>query len=394
MTFERRRPLLRTLFANLAVTGPLLFTAACTSVGPSTKNVLKSPQTASMVQGIRIIDVNETVARRLEDIAVKPSFASALGDAAPIGAVVGPGDILEVTIWEAPPAALFGSSVASRTDFSPETSRGTALPAFLVGPSGKISIPFAGMVPVAGLTLRQIEQEVTARLQGKAHLPQVMVRLASNATATVTVVGEVTKSTNMPLTPKGERLLDALAAAGGTKEAINKTSVQISRNGTVTTMPLEAVIGDPRQNIILRTGDVVTAFYQPYSFTVMGATGRNDEIKFESTGLTLAQALGRMGGLQDGRADPKGLFLFRWEDPALVPDRAGATTRPDGRVPVVYRVNLRDTATFFAMQHFAVRDKDVLFVSNSPVAEFQRFIGVVAQAFIPISTVDNALNRN
>ncbi len=64
------------------------------------------------------------------------------------------------------------------------------------------------------------------------------------------------------------------------------------------------------------------------------------------------------------------------------------------KVPVVYRVNLRDTATFFAMQHFAVRDKDVLFVSNSPVAEFQRFIGVVAQAFIPISTVDNALNRN
>jgi polysaccharide export outer membrane protein len=393
MTFERRRPLLRTL-STLAVAGPLLLTAACTSVGPSTKTVLKSPQTASTVQGIRIIDVNETVARRLEDTAIKSSFASTLGDARPIGAVVGPGDVLEITIWEAPPAALFGSGSASRTDFSPETSRGTALPAFLVGPSGQISVPFAGMVPVAGLTLRQIEQEITARLRGKAHLPQVMVRLASNATATVTVVGEVTKSTSMPLTPKGERLLDALAAAGGTKESINKTSVQISRNGTITTMPLEAVIGDPRQNIILRTGDVVTAFYQPFSFTVMGATGRNDEIKFESTGLTLAQALGRMGGLQDGRADPKGLFLFRWEDPALVPDLAGATTGPDGRVPVVYRVNLRDTATFFAMQHFAMRDKDVVFVSNSPVAEFQRFIGVVAQAFIPISTVDNALNRN
>ena len=38
----------------------------------------------------------------------------------------------------------------------------------------------------------------------------------------------------------------------------------------------------------------MTAFFQPYSFTVLGAAGKNDEIRFEGAGITLSQALGRM----------------------------------------------------------------------------------------------------
>ena len=90
-------------------------------------------------------------------------------------------------------------------------------------------------------------------------------------------------------------------------------TIEINRDGTVQRMAARDVVRDPRQNIILRSGDVVTALYQPYSFTVMGATGKNDEIHFEGVGVTLAQALGRIGGLQDMRADPRGVFLFRWE---------------------------------------------------------------------------------
>jgi polysaccharide export outer membrane protein len=56
----------------------------------------------------------------------------------------------------------------------------------------------------------------------------------------------------------------------------------------------------------LHPDDVVTALYQPYSFTALGAVGRNAEIDFEGTGLTLTQALGRIGGLRDDRADIKG----------------------------------------------------------------------------------------
>ncbi|HUD93072.1 polysaccharide biosynthesis/export family protein, partial [Sphingobium sp.] len=261
--------------------------------------------------------------------------------------------------------------------------------------AASISVPFAGLVPVAGHRLDEIERDITARLRGKAHLPQVAVRLLRNQSANVAVVGEVAESTRMPLTPKGERVLDAIAAAGGTKAPSDKVTIQVSRGGQVYAMPMSAVIRDPSQNVVLQQGDVVTALFQPYSFTALGASGKNEEVNFEATGITLAQAMGRVGGLQDGRADAKGVFLFRWEDPALVPNHgADVAPGPDGRIPVIYRVDLKDPATYFAMQQFAVHNKDVLYVSNNPVAEVQRIIGLFASTVLPLVAIDNAVSTN
>ena len=122
----------------------------------------------------------------------------------------------------------------------------------------------------------------------------------------------------MPLTAKGERLLDALAAAGGVRQPVNKMTLQVSRSGQVQAMALDAIIRDPKQNIVLQPGDVITSFFQPLSFTVLGATGKNEEINFEAQGISIAQALARAGGLQDVRADARGVFLFRFESPDVL----------------------------------------------------------------------------
>ena len=199
----------------------------------------------------------------------------------------------------------------------------------------------------------------------------------------------------MPLTPKGETILDGLAAAGGTRQPVNKMTIQITRKGQVHSMPLESVIRDPRQNVVLLSGDVITAFYQPYSFTALGAAGKNEEINFEATGITLAQALGRLGGLQDARADPKGVFIFRWEAPASVPNRdANVGVAADGRIPVIYRIDMKDPGTYFAMQNFPVRNRDVVYIANSTTAEFQRFVGIIASTVLPLMSVNNAIQGN
>jgi polysaccharide export outer membrane protein len=218
------------------------------------------------------------------------------------------------------------------------------------------------------------------------------VRLSRNATKNVTVVGDVSGSTRVPLTAKGERLLDILAAAGGVRQPVNKTMIQITRGSHVASLPLATVIEDPRQNIRLAPDDVVTAFFQPYSFTALGATNANAEVPFEGTGITLAQALGRVGGLQDFRADVKGAFIFRLEDPAALDPalREGAQTTPDGRVPVIYRINMRDPATFFVAQSFPIRNKDVLYVSNAPLADFQKFLNIVSSIAVPVVTIKTA----
>ena len=209
-----------------------------------------------------------------------------------------------------------------------------------------------------------------------------------NNTANVTVVGEVATSTRMPLTARGERLLDALAAAGGVRQPVGKMTLQVTRGNQVQALPLDTIIRDPKQNIVLLPGDVVTSLFQPLSFTVLGATGKNEELNFEAQGISLAQALARAGGLQDARADAQGVFIFRLESPAAL-DLNGKTvpTTPEGKIPVIYRVNLKDPATFFVAQSFPVQNKDVLYVSNAPAAELQKFLNIVVSAIYPIVNI-------
>lgn len=376
----------RSNFLAWALLGSLL-SGCVTSVGPSRETVERAP--ANAVQGLHVIQLTDQIARQVNVNDLPGDFSSTLGDATPIGTRVGVGDTLEVTIWEAAPAALFGTAnFDTGIGSNVQASRANTLPGILVGPSGTITIPFAGQVPAAGRTLRQIEQEIVARLQGKAHLPQAMVRIARNATANITVLGDVKSPQRVPLTPRGERLLDVIAEAGGTSQPLDRMTIQVTRGDVVQRMSARDLVREPRQNIILRSDDVVTALYQPYSFTVMGATGRNDEVRFEGVGLTLAQALGRIGGLQDERADPRGVFLFRWERPTLLgPLAQGAQPNAEGLVPVVYQADMKQPATYFAAQHFRMRDGDVIYVSNSRTASLQRFLSLLSSSILPVATV-------
>jgi len=195
----------------------------------------------------------------------------------------------------------------------------------------------------------------------------------------------------MPLTPKGERLLDALAAGGGVRHPVSRMAIQLTRDNVTVTMPLDAIIRDPKQNIMLKPGDVVTALFQPKSFSVLGATGKNDEIPLEAQGITLAQALARAGGLIDNRADARGVFVFRFEDPNLVGAQPGVESPVEGAVPVVYQIDLRDPASFFITQNFPVQDRDVIYVSNSPATEFEKFLRLVVSVAAPGATLNNVL---
>lgn len=387
----------RTVRATLAILAVLLVSGCAaaglsTAVGPSRGAILKAGENPQ-ITGMRVIPLTNAVAQRLSMVAPTPGFAEVIGDAQPIGTIVGVGDSLEITIWEAPPAVLFGGGVFDTRIQSPiQTSRPGTFPEAVIGPAGTITIPFAGQVPAAGRTLRQIEQAIVSRLTGKANQPQAIVRVARNTTANVSVVGEVSTSGRVPLTPRGERLLDVIAQAGGTKQPVDRMTVQVTRGNTTATMPLQAVVRDARHNIILERDDIVTALFQQNSFVVLGAAGKNEEVRFEGVGLTLSQALGRVGGLQDMRADPKGVFLFRWETAQRVSDFVGPQIPlMDGLIPVIFQVDLKQAETLFAAQNFAMKNGDVIFISNSPASDFQRFVSLLTSTVLPALTVQSTI---
>lgn len=372
--------------------------AGCSSLGgagPRTSVVNHADGHNLASSRIAVVDVTEAVAQRLVDSARAARFSDALGEGHPAGTVIGRGDVLDVSIWEAPPAVLFGTALSggSIAGSLAAPTRNGDLPEQMVDSGGRIYVPFVGEVQAAGRTPQQIASTVETRLAGKAHMPQVVVRMVRNATADVTVVGEVNKSARIPLTPKGERLLDVLADVGGVKQPVGKTTIQITRGDKVVSQPLEAVIRDPSQNILLQPNDVVTVLFQPNSFTALGAIGNNAEIPFEGGGVTLAQALGRIGGLRDDRADIRGVFIFRMEDPAALEHAvaAQAETTPTGKVPVIYRVDLGNPASFFVAQSFPIKDKDVIYVSNAPLVDFQKFMNIVTSMAYSIVNIGNAV---
>jgi polysaccharide export outer membrane protein len=338
--------------------------------GPSAAEVHKSPIPIMMIDG--------TAAQRVTNAEKHESFARILGEGSRMDSyVVDPGDSIEISVWEAPPATLFGTTDPMTTAVS--TAKAANIPEQMVEADGTIVMPFAGTIDVAGKTPRQIEAILEQDLADKANHPQILVRVTKNVTANATVMGDVTLSRLLPLTGKGERVLDALAMAGGVKPPLDKVSIQLSRRGTVATMPLTQIIDDPVQDVALQPGDVVTAEFQPNSFTALGAVGRNQEISFEAAGISLAQALGRIGGIQDLAANPKGLFLFRFEDPKALPANLGTLPHtPEGRVPVIYTADMRNPATFLVAQRFPIKDKDVIYVSTAPSEELVKFLNILA----------------
>lgn len=384
----------------MASVAPALALGACAALpasGPATRGVDRAEGLPAAGGGIKIIDVTDAVARNLLADNRQALFSETLGDGQAIGAVIGKGDVLDIAIWEAPPAALFGAAGGNvQLSSSGSTARGTSLPEQMVGSDGQIFVPFVGRVQADGLTPQQIARDITGRLDGKAHQPQAIVRVIRNAAANVTVVGDVAISSRVPLTARSERILDVLASSGGVKQPVGKMTIQITRDMKVSALPLETVIRDPRQNVRLRPDDVMTVLFQPFSFTALGAVGRSEELPFEGTGLTLAQALGRIHGLDDNRANAKGVFIFRIEDPSALPplDRDGAQLTPDGKVPVIYRVNLRDPATLFVAQSFQIKDKDVIYVSNAPMADIQKFLGVIFSTVLPVATTAAVISQN
>ncbi len=353
--------------------------------GPNGQQVVEVQNTAPDLP-IQVVEVTDKVARRVFASQKRNLFSETLGNKAPVGYTVGRGDTIEVSIWEAPPAALFGSSGLD-PNTGAATTQVTTFPEQMVSSEGTINIPFAGAVPAAGMSPQQIEAEVVRRLTDKAHQPQVLVRIKQNASSKVTIVGEVQTSLRMPLTAGGERLLDALAAAGGVRQPVDLVMLQVTRGDQNQALPLGTIIRDQKQNIVLQPGDVITALFQPLSLTTMGATGKNQEVKFEAQGITLAQALARSGGLDGNTADARAVFIFRFEDVKALDWPSPPVTTPEGKVPVIYRVNMKDPVGFFVAQNFPMNNKDVLYVAQSPTVEFQKFMAYIFQAVFIMRTL-------
>ena len=151
-----------------------------------------------------------------------------------------------------------GAFSAPANDRTGAGSRTAQIPEQVVGPDGAITIPYAGRLQVVGRTPSQVEQSIVTALTGKAIEPQALVTVTKNIANTVTVIGEVTSGARVPLTTRGDRILDVVALAGGTRAPAHETFITLIRNGRAVRIPMQAILLDPNENIYVRPGDTIS----------------------------------------------------------------------------------------------------------------------------------------
>lgn len=376
------------LSAWTVIAGLCLALAGCGALpaaGPTAREIT-SPPADGVPAGYVVVDVDERVTR-IWAAQPRESFRRVFREGGPAPDLrIGIGDSVVVTIWEAGSGGLFSATPMDRSIAA--GSRTAAIPEQVVARDGTIQVPYAGRLRVAGLRPAEVEQRIVGALAGKAIEPQAVVTLGQNVSNAVTVNGEVGSGARVPLSPRGYRILDMIALAGGIRAPAHESIVRLTRGRRTVTLAFNAILANPQENIYLRPGDSITVVRAPQTFTAFGSTGRNAAIPFDAAGITLEEALAKAGGLLDISADPGGIFLFRFEPAPLVGELLMGEPLPSAGdvVPVVYRLNMRDAHSFFLARAFPVKDKDILYVASAPSEGLRKFLSLIGTVSSPVIT--------
>lgn len=374
----------------------LLLTTGCSWMpgsAPTEKQVVKSTQAPNNPLNFKILEITPDVADILA--AEAPPLVSTIAKegAAPANDRIGPGDMLTITIFElgnglfAPTDhALAAASGGDGGGAAPPQVTSQTLPPVLVEGDGCITIPYVGRLRVAGRTPQAVGNLIQSRLRGKSQEPQVMVGIANDVGNTVVVSGEVHKPGRVVLSLAQERLADLVAIAGGALYPPNDTLVQLVRNNKTGMTDLATLESNPHEDIRARPGDRLRVIYQPRSFTAFGAVGQTqqpNEIRFNTATLTLTEALARVGGPSDQRADPNAVYLLRYESPAVAQQLGLDTPATPRGTPVVYHLDLLNTTDYFLAQHVPIKNRDVILIADAATDRFYKVANLVGTFFGP-----------
>ena len=371
----------RTLSA-LSALALLAGCAALPSSGPTAGEINRGLKDQNEI-GFRILDIDGPLVDKINsDAATADAAQPTLSSLAQDGRndVIGAGDDLSIGIYEVG-VSLFGSSEGAGGVIDP-AARAQTFPDVLVSGDGTIRLPYIGTLEVAGRTPAEVQAMIVRSLKGKSQSPQALVTIKTNIASTVYVAGDVHVPGRYNLSLQRERLLDAIALAGGATNSAEDTVVRFNRGTHFLEERLGRIRSGAADDLVLIPGDRVELLKRPRSFISLGATGKVEQTDFETGDLSLAEAVARAGGPTDSVADPSAVFLFRY-----TPAAPGEAEKP-----VIYRLNMLQPASYFLSQRFAIRDKDVIYIANAAANRPAKMVNIINQLFAPFVTA-RALTR-
>jgi len=276
---------------------------------------------------------------------------------------LGPGDVLQITVWDHPElAAALGQQVATNKTSDPTQG-------FVVDGQGNLDFPYMShAIHAAGKTVEQVQREVRSDLAKQFREPQVTVRVASYRSAQVYVDGEVRAPGGQSINDIPMTLTEAINRSGGFTGNADRAHLTLTRNGTSYPIDLTQMIamGKNPSDIMLQPGDMLRVSTRDTNTAyVMGEVNKPIAAIPNSDGrLTLADALSQAGFINQGTADPRQLYVIREEK---------------GK-PLVYHLDSRSPVSMLLANQFDLQPKDVVYVDNGPLVRFNRVLSLLLPA--------------
>lgn len=282
---------------------------------------------------------------------------------------VGAGDILSVIVFDHPELTLPAGP-----------QRSAAESGFQVASDGTITYPYIGSVRASGRSVGQIRSDISQRLGSFIPDPQVEVRIAAYNSQSVVVSGEVKAPNRQSLTSVQLSLIEAINAAGGFTEAADHRIVSVQRGGQVHYVDVQGFLekGIAQNNPVLRNGDVVNVpRRRAEEAYLLGEVARPDVVDLSREPITLTQAITRRGGLQQPRANARGVLVFR----AFGSD-----------VTRVFQLDTTSPAGLLLGTRFVLEPGDVVYVLRSPLQRWNDTIVRLLPSVQAIRAVDDVMN--
>lgn len=366
-------------FIYLALLAGLAGCATLPSSGPTGGQIEKTAAApkdgTAPIQIVPVRTIADVPGADLVESAALPELAPPPTD------MIGPGDVLDINIYEAGVSLFSGAGGGGMSQIAANPGvQVQKLPPTRVDDLGDITIPYAGTLHVAGITTGEVEAMIRNALARMSQNPQVIVTLNQAITNSIIVGGEVARPGRLVLQTNRERLSDVVALAGGYRGEAKDLLLRIVRGEQSVDIRINDLVENPKLDIRAYPGDRLMLIDDPRTFSILGASGRVEQIPFRRSSVSLAEAIATAGGVNPVVGNPAAIFVFRY-----------VRNGQGNEVPMVYHINMMKTGSYFLAQRFAMRDKDVLYFGNAAANQPSKLIQLISQLFSPILTVAAAV---
>jgi len=268
-----------------------------------------------------------------------------------------PGDGINVKVWERGGLGVFAADPSGVSDLGNQE----------IDRTGYVSFPILGKFRAADSTLSQLHDAIVQRLAKLVVGADVSVtRAADSRGQMVTVQGNLTKPGMYPITQTAQRLSSALAQAAPVQTNPEQLVISLRRDNQVASVRLSDIYRNQNNDIMLRPGDVITAYDSREYLTVLGAAGNQGRVAISKRNYSVLDALADSRGLDDKLADPRSVFLF-------TPAKAGVEGKAD-LLPVVYQFDLTRPEQVALAREFTVHEGQAIYISDAPFTQVQKVL--------------------